>query len=214
MIHAYQEIYLTNVQKMMGDMFDYAINRCKIPGEEFVQIFLNSTVCRAIENGEPAYLAGKSGIEAATELWEEATDTRLKGTQSTHYSRSAEYWIGWAIAYYQWYSNNFFRHIFTALSFAELRCMYDTLHEADISKFVEIASSRMRECFPDSNLKRLRNIYGCSQADLAAKSGVSLRAIQMYEQRRKDINKASGESIYRLARVLGCSMEDLLERNA
>ncbi len=42
-------------------------------------------------------------------------------------------------------------------------------------------------------------------------SGVSLRSIQMYEQRQKDINKAQSDSIYRLAKSLGCTMEDLLE---
>ena len=42
-------------------------------------------------------------------------------------------------------------------------------------------------------------------------SGVSLRSIQMYEQRNKDINKAQAESLYCLAKALGCTMEDLLE---
>lgn len=213
MIHAYQGIYLSNAQKLLGDIFDFAINRCHIPGEKFIQIFVNSTVCKAIENGEPAYLLGKSGMEATLELWEEATNERLECSSKQDYGSSVEYWIGWAVAYYQWYSGESFSRIFMALPFETLKQMYNTLHEADISKFVDIASSRIREIFPDTNLKRLRKIYGCSQSDLAAKSGVSLRSIQMYEQRRKDINKASGESIYRLARVLGCPMENLLEKN-
>jgi plasmid maintenance system antidote protein VapI len=33
----------------------------------------------------------------------------------------------------------------------------------------------------------------------------------MYEQRNKDINKANAETIYRIARVLGCAMEELIE---
>jgi len=33
----------------------------------------------------------------------------------------------------------------------------------------------------------------------------------MYEQRNKDINKASADTIYRIAKVLGCTMEDLME---
>ena len=63
----------------------------------------------------------------------------------------------------------------------------------------------------DTNLKRIRTSYGCSQSKLAEMSGVSLRSIQMYEQRNKDINKAQADSLHRLAKVLGCSMEDLLE---
>ena len=60
-------------------------------------------------------------------------------------------------------------------------------------------------------MKRIRTAYGCTQAELAKRSGVSLRSIQMYEQRNKDINKASVDTIYRIAKVLGCTMEDLVE---
>lgn len=50
-----------------------------------------------------------------------------------------------------------------------------------------------------------------TQAELARQSGVSLRSIQMYEQRNKDINKASVETVYRLAKVFNSSVEELLE---
>ena len=86
------------------------------------------------------------------------------------------------------------------------------LHEADITRFVDIADEKMREHFKETNLKRYRTTYGCSQSELARRSGVSLRSIQMYEQRNKDINKASALSLYRISKVLGCSIENLLER--
>ena len=70
----------------------------------------------------------------------------------------------------------------------------------------------MKEHFTETSLKRIRTAYGLTQAELAKRSGVSLRSIQMYEQRNKDINKASVETVYGLARVLGCSVEDLIER--
>ena len=35
--------------------------------------------------------------------------------------------------------------------------------------------------------------------------------IQQYEQRAKDINKASAGNLFASARVLGCKAEDLLE---
>ena len=90
--------------------------------------------------------------------------------------------------------------------------MYDRLHEADITKFVEIAEEKMREYFVETNLKRFRTAYGLSQAELAERSGVMLRSIQMYEQRRKNINKAGAETLYRISRTLGCTMEELLEK--
>lgn len=61
-------------------------------------------------------------------------------------------------------------------------------------------------------LKEYRTKSGMSQSQLAEASGVNVRMIQYYEQGVKDINKASGETLYKLSRALGCKMEDLLER--
>ena len=127
-------------------------------------------------------------------------------------ARSAEYWVGWAVAYYQWYSSRNYSDIFKVLTFDSLKKMYYTLHEADITKFVDIAEEIVKEHFKDTNLKRIRTAYGCTQAELAELSGASLRSIQMYEQRRKDINKASVETLYGIAKALGCTIEDLIER--
>ena len=212
MTHAYQEIYLSNAQSALGDAFDYAINTCKISGENFIQMLLSSSVCKKLENGEPAYLAGKSGIEISREILVETTGKQFSQEQDYDLSRSPEYWIGWAVAYYQWFSGRKYNQIFEALPFQDLEKMYYTLHEADVSKFADIAESRVKEVFPDTNLKRIRTTYGCSQSELAQRSQVSLRSIQMYEQRQKDINKASVETIHRLSKVLGCTMEDLMER--
>lgn len=63
----------------------------------------------------------------------------------------------------------------------------------------------------DSNLKRIRENRGLSQAELAEQSGVNLRNIQMYEQRVNGIDKAQANILYKLSRVLGCNVEDLLE---
>ena len=63
----------------------------------------------------------------------------------------------------------------------------------------------------ETNLKRIRAAKGYSQKQLAELSGVSLRSVQMYEQRQKDINKAQSDSLFRLAKTLGCTMEELLE---
>lgn len=65
--------------------------------------------------------------------------------------------------------------------------------------------------FTKTNLKHIRTSKGYSQKQLAELSGVSLRSIQMYEQRNKDINKAQSESLHRLAKALSCTMEELLE---
>lgn len=212
MIHAYQETYLNKAQSALGDAFDYVINTCGIPGEDFTKLFSVSSTSKRMENGEPAFLAGKSGIEIAADVIFETTGKRLEAAPEEHFGRSREYWIGWAVCYYQWFSARSFSEIFKVLSFDDLQRMYFTLHEADITKFVDIADERIRDCYKDTNLKRIRTSYGCSQAELAKRSGVSLRCIQVYEQRNKDINKASVETVYRISKVLGCTIEDLLEK--
>ncbi len=212
MTRAYQEIYLSKAQASLGDAFDYAINTCHIPGTDFIKLYTASSVSRRIENGEPAYLAGKSGIEIAVDVVFESTGKQLNSEPQEHFGRSREYWIGWAVCYYQWFSTRSYRDIFNVLSYEDLTNMYYTLHEADITKFVDIANEKIREHFKDTNLKRIRSSYGCTQAELARRSGVTLRSIQMYEQRNKDINKASADALYRISKVLGCSMESLLEK--
>ena len=88
--------------------------------------------------------------------------------------------------------------------------MYSTLHEADITKFFVIANTYF-DNKEISNLKIVRQASGLSQSKLAKLAGVKLRSIQMYEQKRNDINKAQGGTLYKLAKVLGCNIEDLLD---
>lgn len=212
MIHAYQETYLSKAQSVLGDAFHYAVNTCSISGSDFIKLFVASSVSKRMENGEPAYLAGKSGIEIVVEVIAETMGKEIDKEPQVQMGRSREYWIGWAVAYYQWHSARRYGDIFKAVSFENLQNMYYSLHEADISKFVGVMDLLMQEFFPETNLKRIRTAYGCTQAALAKLSGVSLRSIQMYEQRNKDINKASVETIHRIAKVLGCTIEDLMEK--
>ena len=114
---AYQEIYLSKAQSVLGDAFDYAVNTCEIPGEDFIKFFTASSVSKRMENGEPAFLAGKSGIEIAVDVVLDATGKHLDREPQEHMGRSREYWIGWAVCYYQWYSARSFSDIFKVLSF-------------------------------------------------------------------------------------------------
>jgi plasmid maintenance system antidote protein VapI len=88
--------------------------------------------------------------------------------------------------------------------------MYVTLHEADISLYVDIMNEKCRDNHEESMLKRLRAYAGLSQRALADKSGVPLRQIQLFEQGQRDITKTQGQTLLQLSRTLGHSMEDLL----
>lgn len=100
------------------------------------------------------------------------------------------------------------------LPFDDILRMYPTLHEADITKFYMAAEEIRFRMFPHTNLKRRREAVGMSQSQLANEAGVSLRSVQMYEQRNKDVNKAQAITLAKIARVLGCDIEDLLEIEA
>lgn len=61
-----------------------------------------------------------------------------------------------------------------------------------------------------SNLKRIREDQNISQSKLSDMSGVNLQMIQKYEQGVKDINKAQGITLHKIAQALKCNIEDLL----
>jgi DNA-binding transcriptional regulator YiaG len=126
--------------------------------------------------------------------------------------RSAEYWAGWALAQFQWYSSMSFRSILRRLNFTDILSLYPSHHEADISKFFETAARLIKKQSKESELARIRKMCNLSQSALSRESGVALRSIQMYEQRRKDINKAQVQTVLRLANALGCKLTDLLEK--
>ena len=60
-------------------------------------------------------------------------------------------------------------------------------------------------------MKYIRENRTLSQAQLAEKSGVSIRMIRFYEQGANDINKAQCITLYKMAKVLQCNVEDLME---
>lgn len=63
-----------------------------------------------------------------------------------------------------------------------------------------------------SRLAEMRKKKCLSQNDLVRISGVSRSLITKYETGEKDINKAAGETLLKIATTLNCTIENLLER--
>lgn len=212
MTRAYSESYLSDAKDRLSQFFDYLINDCGMKADWAASIFLSSGYAEQFERGNPAILAGMSGIELARAVVE--TTYKKKKLPDPRYAEglSPEYWAGWALAEYQWYSGKRFKDIFERVKMSEIILMYSVYHEMDISGFIEAMEERCAAALPECRLKKLRESRGLSQAELAKISGVSLRSIQMYEQRVNDIDKAQAQTIYKLSRVIGCVMEDLLEK--
>jgi DNA-binding transcriptional regulator YiaG len=174
-------------------------------------MFITSGLSEQFGRGNPSVIAGKSGVELAVQTIEAVTDEKITVAPVELDYRTKEYWAGWALAHYQWYTSMSFSAILRFLPFDDIIRMYPTLHEADISKFYSSADAIRIQKFPQTNLRRIRDIAGLSQAQLAAEANVSLRSIQMYEQRNKDVNRASAITLAKIAWVLDCDIEDLLE---
>ena len=209
--YAYDEMYLPLAQRVMGDMYDYAVNTLGYEIKTFHDMFLVSGMGHQIEIGNPTYVAGKNGCEVAREVINTCTDRHIEAEDVMYVDKSCEYWTGWALAYYQWYTDSSFKDINRNVPIESICGMYNTLHEADISVFVDIMDEKCRRTREESTLKRLRTYAGLSQRLLAEKSGVPLRQIQLFEQGQRDISKTQGRTLYQLSEALGCSMESLID---
>ena len=211
MTHAYNESYLNDAKDRLSQFFDYLINDCGMKADWVTALFLSSGYAEQFERGNPAILSGMSGIELARSVVAKTYQNKKLPEQELTEDFSPEYWAGWALAEYQWYSGRRFQDIFDHVKLSEIILMYPVYHEMDISQFLEAMDERCGEKLPECRLKRLRESRGLSQSELSRLSGVSLRSIQMYEQRVNDIDKAQAQAVYKLSRVIGCEMEDLLE---
>ena len=209
MIHAYDKIYLEKARVALGRMLDFAVYDLHMDLREFWGQFLNSEVCKRFERGDSSLLAGMSGVEMAYAVLGDSVQ-RVKARPSA--DRSEEYWLGWALAYYQWDVGIAFKDIFDAEEILKIKALYYPYHEMDIRHFCDLLNEMYRENNRITNLKRHRLNTGMSQAQLAEESEVPLRTIQQYEQRQKNINMARAEYVIRLAKVLYCEPEDLLEK--
>ena len=212
MTTAYPELYLNSVMRKIGEFFDCGIAVCGMSPTDFTAIFLAGSACWHLEQGDVLYVVGRSGVELFLGCYEEAFGREPDLCLEPSYQRSPEYWVGWALSYYQWLSSRTFHEILEALTLSDMLALYPTLHEADVTKFASVAERIVQEAHTHTRLRTLRDCSHLTQRQLAEASGVSLRSIQMYEQRQKDINKAQVQTVMRMARVLGCRMEDLLER--
>lgn len=208
MIHAYDKNYLSKAQKNLASMFDYVVYDLDEDLSLFFQKFLQSKICSQFERGESTVIVGKSGVELALEVMK---DESLASKYRPAADRTPEYWCGWALAYFQWYTNLSFKEINNYIPISEILAMYSPYHEMDVSQFcdkmIELYNKRKNK----TNLKALRLNAGLSQSELAEISDIPIRTIQQYEQNQKNINVAKAETVIKLAKTLNCTVEALME---
>lgn len=210
---AYNELYLDDAMNNLGDMVDFAVRDLGFEPDEFFGWFISSGIASKFEKGNPKYITGMSGYELAEAVLEETNVAYTKQEPSYIDFKGREYWAGWILAYYQWETGRRFEDIVKdGLTLSTVFSMY-ILHEADESKFTMSANeiiARNKEN-KKSKLHNIRKARGFTQQELSKSSGVSLRMIQLYEQKQNDISKAQVNVVINLAKALGCEVEDLID---
>ena len=93
-MRAYPCDYLITAQRIMGDMLDFAVNTCGIDIEKFFGLFLMSDVSVQFQNGNPTYIAGKTGCELAKEVIIESGMQPVNVSDEMYLDKSPEYWLG------------------------------------------------------------------------------------------------------------------------
>lgn len=209
MTHAYNQLYLAKTSRSIGNMLHDAVYEFGMDGADFLNRFIQSGVAEQIENGNPKYIAGKSGLELFMEVMEKTTGENRNIELVESFDRSDVYWVGWMLAHYQWYSGRSFKSILDTVPFDELLGLYGTLHEADINKSYDVMDEHFKQ--NESKLKKARKKCGVTQEQLANESGVSINTIRAYERGSKDLNKAQFDIIMKLAKALKCEISDLTE---
>ena len=204
MIHAYNELYLDNAMQTLAETFSFVKNEKE--ADVLFEHFLMSGIAIQFSKGNPKYINMPSHA-----LFNEIVDGKMKLTMPNSNDRSKEYWCGYVLAFYQWYRDSRFSEMNQWISIEDILRMYDKYHEMDIMNFIEEMNRRFTSIKDETKLKKMRTYNSLSQSELAAKSGVSKRIIQLYEQRVNDINKAAAHTVYKLARALHCTVEELLE---
>lgn len=139
MMRAYIESYLKDVMRNLGVMSHFCINEYGVSPETFSELFSKSHVAEQISMGNPRFLCGMSGKEMADILMETSLKEVCSTITSNQYHVSPEYWAGWVMAYYQWYTAKSFAQMYAeGQTYEKVLQMYNPMHEADLTKVVEV----------------------------------------------------------------------------
>lgn len=136
---AYSELYLKDAQENIAWAFEYGVLGLGFSLAEFVQKWLSFKYINLIENGNPHFVSGMSGIELS---WLVAGLENQK-VVDIGFSPSENYWTGFVASIYQWSRNVTYKEIFSNVTATDFLCMYPTFHEEDIANVLEEIDQRL-----------------------------------------------------------------------
>ena len=215
-MHPYPEELLPATMSALGKAFDFADKHLPEGLASFYELFVCSDVARTFDGPDAHPDLNGSGIQLVLSVCEgvssEGLDLMLMSERRPDKGhRERAKWCGTLLAYHQWDTGATFRAISTYLGIDELFSLFEERGKEPLPQISAHIAQTLAIRTAPTRLHHYRAEAGLTQHGLAAASGVSLRSIQQYEQRKKDINRAQARSVWLLSQALGCSMEDLLE---
>ncbi len=224
----------------VGKMLDHAVYSLHQNADTFFALFITSGLAAKLQKADINIISGNSGIELSYEVMKRCGISYERTTPRHTTGLSKEFYAAHALAHIQYDTGISYNELIHIISVSDIIRLYDSYHsravsllpwqmsDSDRAEAIEEIKSgftdELRSAFEaaginslhikkETHLKEMRLRNGLSQSRLAAASGIPVRTIQQYEQRRKDINKASADSIIRLAYVLNCEPSSLLEHH-
>lgn len=202
MVYAYEEKYLTTIAEIVGDIFRKATCIEDFEIDRFAQEFAKSKVAHAIEYGDLDYLI--------SEEIEDDIASLICSEPNKEYCEdinSREYWVGYILVFIQRAVRRSFKEIFALYLCSRLLKDYDTYGDMDP---IEMVKKIKQYISMGNKLKQFREKKKMTQQELSNNSNVTVKNIKAYEDGTVDISKAQGDTLFRLSRALGCTIEELL----
>ena len=213
MMHAYDEQYLDDAMRNLGEAADYAVNACKMSLQKFFDLFVATGFAAQFGNGVPKIVSGLSGTELVHEIITKAGIEQELPEVQIEYNCSAEYWCGWIVAYYQWHTGRTFKDIFQNVSAKEIEKLYPTLHEASEEKFVDVVNSIIERKTTTTKLQELRKNIGYSQRELADRLQLSGLDVDKNTIQRIECGKrfVTDIELRKFAEIFNISVDELIK---
>lgn len=207
-MYAYDESYIEGAMIRLGDMIEYACLDLNYDPDAYFKMFIMSGIARRFEIGDVSVVAGKSGPELVQMVLTSVDHVIDFKNPTWREYRSDLYWCGWALAYFQWHEKKSFREIWNVISIRMMQKMYPALHEADISKTVDIMS-RMLLPKKKSLVQTLRLTRGMTQQELADEAYMTVSQLQRLEYGERKVENLSLKTALAIARALRVEVSEL-----
>lgn len=131
----FPEMYIGDLQYNIGFMLGYAVYELNSEGSEFLDAFISTGVAEYIEEGDVRHISGYSGAELACKVL--GTEPLDSPACQTCISETREFWLGYYLSYYVWYSERSYSEVLDIITYTQLLDMYDRYHEMDLLQFCD-----------------------------------------------------------------------------